>query len=177
MGLDDVKNEILDEAEQEKNEILEEAEDRRQEILDEAEEEAKRIRSEAEEEIEEDKASREKKAVSNANMKAKQKKLNAKEKALDQAFESFREELRDLSDDEKESMIENAIESAKFDVGLVKGSDDFEDLTDTDFESADVKGFILVSDDGERQLNFTFDKITDDYRAKYRKDVAEELLG
>lgn len=177
MGLEDVKQDILNEAEKEADEILEEAEDEKEEILNEAEEEADRIREEASEEIEEEKKSLEKKAVSNANMEAKQKKLEAKEKALDGAFESFEEELEDLSDDEREAMLENCIEEAEFDVGLVKGGEKFEGLTDEEFESADMDGFVLVSENGERQLNFSFDKIVDDFRNSYRKEVAEKLFS
>ena len=177
MGLEDVKQDILNEAEKEADEILEEAEDEKEEIIGEAESEAERIREESEEEIEDKKKSLEKKTVSNANMEAKQKKLEAKEKALDEAFESFEEELEDLSEDDRKSMLENCIEDAEFDVGLVRGGESFEGLTDEEFESADMDGFVLVSDDGERQLNFTLDKIVDDFRNSYRKEVAEKLFN
>lgn len=177
MGLEDVKQDILNEAENKADEILEEAESEKDDILEEAENEAERIREESEEKIDERKKSLEKKAVSNANMEAKQKKLEAKEKALDEAFERFDEELGDLSDDDRESMLENCIEEAEFDVGLVRGGESFEGLTDKEFESADMDGFVLVSDDGERRLNFTFDKIVDDFRNSYRKEVAEKLFN
>lgn len=177
MGLDDVKNDILDEAKEEKEKILEEAEEEKDEILEEAEKEADRIKSEAEDEIEEEKEAIERKTVSNANMEAKKTKLEAKEKSLDSAFENFREELEDLDDTQRKEMLERAIEDSDFTVGLVKGDESFESVTDLEFEASDVEGFILVSDDGERQLNYSLDKIIDDFRSKYRQDVAETLFG
>lgn len=176
MGLDDVKNEILEEAEQEAEEIKEDAENRKEEILEEAEREAERLRDEADEEIQEEKEALEKKAVSNANMEGRKRKLNTKEKALGKAFEQFQEHLEDLSDSDKEAMINRAIDDANFDVGLVKGSEEFEDFIDEDFEASDVNGFVLVSENGERQLNFSYSKIADDFREKYRKDVADTLF-
>jgi len=177
MGLDDVKKDILDEAKEEKERILEEAEEEKDEILEEAEKEAERIKSETEEEIEEEKEAIERKTVSNANMEAKKTKLEAKEKSLDSAFENFREELEDLDESQRKEMLERAIEDSDFTVGLVKGDESFESVTDLEFEASDVEGFILVSDDGERQLNYSLDKIIDDFRSKYRQDVAEKLFG
>lgn len=177
MGLNDVKQDILDEAKQEKSDILNQAEKKKKEILEEAKEEAGRIREEAEEEVEEEKEAMEKKAVSNANMEAKKAKLEAKEKALDKAFESFKQRLSDLDEEQREEMLEAAIDSSDFDVGLVKGDDSFEGLVDIDFEPSDVEGFVLISKDSERQLNYSFSKIVDDFRDKYRKDVAGKLFG
>ncbi len=177
MGLEDVKQEIIQEAESEADEIRNEAENKADEIIHEAEDEAQRIKDEADEEIEEIKASMEKKAVSNANMEAKKKKLDAKEKALNEAFKEFSESLDELEDEEKEAMIENAVENADFDVGLVRGSEDFEDFVDVDFEASDNDGFVLVSKNSERQLDFSFDKIVEDVRGRHRKEVAERLFG
>lgn len=177
MGLEDVKQEIIQEAEKEAEEIRDEARDKAEEIIQEAENEAQRMRDEADEEIEEMKASMKKKAVSNANMEARKKELDAKEKALNKAFEDFRERLADLEDGEKEAMIEAAIEDADFEVGLVRGSEEFKEYVDVDFEASDVEGFVLVSDDSERQLNFSFDKIVEDIRGHHRKEVAERLFG
>lgn len=177
MGLEDVKKDIISEAEDEKEDILEQAREEKQEIIEEAEGEAERIRDEVREEIEEEKKSLEKKTVSNANMEAKKEKLEAKEKALDRVFQGFEDELTDLSQDEREEMIKTAVEACDFDVGLVRGSESFKDLTDIDFEASDLEGFVLVSEDGERQMNFSFSKIVEDFRGDYRQEVAERLFG
>jgi V/A-type H+-transporting ATPase subunit E len=177
MGLEDVKQDILDEAEKEAEEIISEAEQEKERILEEAKEEAEKIREETSEEIEEEKESLEKKAVSNANMEAKKKKLEAKEDGIEEAFESFRETLEELDEEERKSFIENAVEDSGFEVGEILASGDYQDLTDHDYSGLEEKGFILVSKNGERRLNFTLDKITSDFREEYRSEVAEKLFS
>jgi V/A-type H+-transporting ATPase subunit E len=177
MGLEDVKQDILEEAETEAEEIISEAEQEKKRILEEANEEAEKIREETDEEIEEKKEALEKKAVSNANMEAKKKKLEAKEDGIEEAFESFRETLEQLDEDERESFVENAVEDAGFEVGEILASGDYQDLTDHESSSLEEEGFILVSEDGQRRLNFTLDKIVSDFREEYRSEVAEKLFN
>ncbi|MFB6190749.1 MAG: hypothetical protein ABEJ91_04230, partial [Candidatus Nanohaloarchaea archaeon] len=120
-----------------------------------------------------------KKALSNARMKAKQIKLREKQKHLDQAFEEFREQLDELTAEEREKFVESCYDRASFEVGKVRGSEEFEDVIDqrsVDFEQADIDGVVLVSEDGERRIDFTFDRIVQDYRENHRKDVSEELF-
>jgi V/A-type H+-transporting ATPase subunit E len=176
MGLEDVKSDILNEAEQKSNRIVEEAEEEADEIVEEAKREAERIREEAETEAEEKAESIRKKALSNARMKAKQVKLREKQKHLDQAFEEFREQLDELTAGEREKFVESCYDRANFDVGKVRGSEAFEDAVPDDFEEADIDGIVLVSEDGERRIDFTFDRIVQDYRENHRKDVSEELF-
>lgn len=178
MGLEDVKNEIIAEAKQEKEVILGEAEEEKNEILEEAEEKAEKIREEAEQEIEDKKESMEKRAVSNANMDAKQKKLEAKQYSIQEVFHDFRENLEDLSEEEKQDFVKNAVEETDFDVGKILGSSEFKDaLSDYESEELEDEGIILVSSDEERRVNYTFDKIVEDLREDYRKQVADKLFG
>ncbi|MFB6213762.1 MAG: V-type ATP synthase subunit E family protein [Candidatus Nanohaloarchaea archaeon] len=176
MGLEDVKSDILNEAEQESNRIVEEAEEEAEEIIEEAEEEAESIREQAEKEIEEKEESIKRKALSSARMKAKQVKLREKQKHLDTAFRDFREKLEDLADDEKEAFVESCLDRASFEVGTVRGGEEFSDAVSKDFEEADIDGIILESEDGERRMDFTFDRIVEDYRENHRREVAEALF-
>ncbi|MFB6116603.1 MAG: V-type ATP synthase subunit E family protein [Candidatus Nanosalina sp.] len=177
MGLEDVKNEIITEAKQEKKQILEEAEEEKQKILDEAEEKADSIREDAEEEIKEDKEAIRKRTVSNANMEAKKTKLNAKHEELEEVFKKFRERLSNLNKDEKQKFVKNAVSEVDFDVGEILGSSDFKEaVQDYDFSEIDQEGIILVSVDGERRVNYTFDKIKEDFRENHRKEIAKILF-
>lgn len=176
MGLDEIKSEILEEAEQKSDEIVEEAKQEKKQIINEAEEKAEEIKEEMEQELEEEKESYRQKALSNARMKAKQEKMKAKQEKIDKVFEDFRHHLEKLSDKEKEKFAERCLESVDFDVGKVKGSEEFEDAVDEDFETADIDGIIVFSEDGNRRQEFTFDKILEQYRDRYRKDVADILF-
>lgn len=176
MGLQEVKSDILEDAESKADRIVEEAEQEADEILEEARQEAKKIREKYEKELEQEKEDYRKKEISNAKMKARQKELEAKQEKMEEAFNTFREELEDLTDSEKQEYVENCLDSVNFEVGKVIGSSDFEEFVDTDFEEKDIDGVIVVSDDGTKRQNFTFDKIVQQFREEYRKKVAEKLF-
>ena len=177
MGLEEVKDEILQEAEKEADQIIEEAEQRKEEIIEEAEEEAEQIREENREEIEEKKESLRQQELSNARMKAKEEKLRAREQSLSKAFDGFREKLENLDSDERQSFVDSCLEKVEFEVGKVIGSEEFEGAVDVEFEEKDdIQGIIVVSEDEARRQSFTFDKIIQQYRDKYRKQVAETLF-
>lgn len=177
MGLEEVKDEILQEAEQEASEIVEKAEEEAEKIKEEAREEAEQIREKHRKELEDEKESIRKQELSNARMKAKEEKLRAREESLSEAFESFEEKLRNLDGDEREGFVDSCLEKVEFNVGKVIGGSEFKDAVDVDFEEdQDINGIIAVSEDETRRQSFTFDKIIQQYRDQYRKQVAEKLF-
>lgn len=177
MGLEEVKDEILQEAEQEADRKVSEAEEEAEEIVEEAEKKAEKIREEEKEKLEEEKESLRKQEVSNARMSAKEEKLRAREENLSKAFEKFRERLENLEEDERQDFVEQCLEKVDFEVGKVIGNAEFEDAVDLDFEEKeDISGVIAVSEDGTRRQSFTFDKIVEQYKDRYRKEVAETLF-
>lgn len=176
MGLEDVKSDILEEAEEKANRIVEEAEEEADEIVEEAEKEAEKIKAAAEEEVEQKKESMEKKTLSNARMKARELEQKEKQRQLDEVFKNFRERLEELDDEEREAFVDSCLDRAGFDVGKVKGGEEFEDAVSKEFEEEDIDGIILVSEDGERRMDFTFDRIVQNYRENHRKQVSEALF-
>lgn len=176
VGLEEVKNDILQEAEQKADKIVEEGKKEAEEIVSEAEEEAEEIREKHREELEKQKESYRRKAVSNANMKAKQERLKAREEKLDKAFDRFHEKLKDMDSEDREKYVSGCLNKVEFEVGKVIGGEEFEDSVDTEFEEDDIEGVIVVSEDGTKRQNFTFDKIVGQFRENYRKDVAKELF-
>jgi V/A-type H+-transporting ATPase subunit E len=175
MGLEEVKEEILQEAEDKASDIVEEAE--AEKIKEQAEEEAEEIREKHEEELEQKKESVRKQGLSNARMKSKEEKLRAREESLSEVFEAFEDRLEDLDEEERESFVKSCLDKVEFDVGKIVGSSEFEDAVDVDFEEKEgVKGIVVVSEDETRRQSFTFDKIIQQFRDEYRKQVAEKLF-
>ncbi|MFB6158030.1 MAG: V-type ATP synthase subunit E family protein [Candidatus Nanohalobium sp.] len=180
MALQDVKNDILTEAREKADKIESEAEEEVDEIINRAEEKAEGIKDEAREEVEEEKKSRRKRVLSNARMSARQKKLEAKQEKIQEVFDSLNERIVGMNAGEREKLVQEAVESAEFDVGTVKGSEEFEDAVDQrkmEFMERDMDGFILVSENGERSKDFSLDKITENMKDRYRKEVADRLFG
>lgn len=176
MGLEDVKNEILKDAEKEAEEIKEEGEKKAEEIKEEAKSEAEKIKQKAEQNIEKEKKSIRNKEISNARMQARERKLEVKERELKNIFESFREKLQNLDEEEKEDLFKSTLGKTGFEVGKVYGSNDFKkiiDSEDLEFEEIEENGLILESENSERRMNFTFDKIVEDMRKQCRQKVAE----
>lgn len=179
MGLNQVKSEILNDAEKEADRIKEEAREKADEIEEEALQKADKIREETEEELEQKKDAMRKKQLSNARMKARKLELKEKEKKIDEAFRSFKEKLRDIDGDQKESFVSNCIERANFEIGEVKAGENFLDAVEENGfepEEEDVEGVVLISDDEERSMEFTVEKITQNFRQEYRGEVAETLF-
>lgn len=179
MGLKDVKDDILTEAEQEADEIVSEAEEEADKILQEAEEQADSVLQDAEEEIEEKKNSLEKQELSNARMEARKKKLDAKQEAIEKVFEGFQDELEDLSEDERKRFVNNCLERAEFEVGAVKASEEFKDAVEAegyDPEDFHKTGILVVSKDGNRKQEYSFERIVQNMKDSYRKEVSEVLF-
>lgn len=174
MGLEDVKTDILNDAEQEADAMIAEAKEEAEEIIEEAETEAEKIEEAAEKEIEKEKESIRKETLSNARMEARQERLEAKQEALEEVFQEFRGELENLDEDEIEAFVDNCVDRTDFEIGSVIGSPEFESAVDEVDE--DIDGVILVSADGEKRQNFTFDKIIEHFRSDYRKAVADKLF-
>lgn len=179
MGLEQVKSEILEEAREEADEIISEAEEKAEEIVSEAEEKADKIREETEHEIEERKESIRRKALSNARMKAKQRRESARQDSIDDAFNQFRNELSTLDEDDRESFVQSCVDKVEFDIGEIKGSEDFEDAIseeDFDFHEIQDSGIVIVSENGERRQDFRFSRLLENFRQNHRKEVASTLF-
>lgn len=180
MGLEKVKEDIISEAKQKAEEIREEKSQEKEEILEEARKEAEKIRENMEKKIEDEKNALEKRKLSNARMKAKEIKLESKQEKIDEAFEHFRQRIRNMSSSEKEEFVQKAIDKAKFEVGEVKASETFEDaVKQAGFEPEYIEepGVIVVSENGERRQSYTIEKIAQDFRKENRKDLIEVLFS
>ena len=180
MGLEQVKDEIVEEARKEADKIIAEAEEEADAIVEDAETEAEKIRENAKQELEEEKSSLEKRKISNANMKAKKQKLKAKEEKINEAFKDFKHELESMAASDKEEFVGSCFDLVSFEIGSVKASEDFEDAVESkgyDPEELEESGIVLKSQDGERQQNFTIQKIVENYRENHRRAVAKQLFN
>lgn len=177
MGLEEIKSEILQDAEQKSDEIVKEAKEEKKEIIKSAEEEAEKIKEEMEEELEEEKENFKKKTLSNARMKAKQEKLKAKQDEIKEVFNEFRHYLDKLTEEEKQQFAQRCLERVEFEVAKVEGSSEFKGSISTEFEeNEDINGIKVYSEDGSRMQKFTFNKIINQMKEENRKKVSELLF-
>ncbi|MFB6199459.1 MAG: V-type ATP synthase subunit E family protein [Candidatus Nanohaloarchaea archaeon] len=180
MSLEQVKSEVIEEAENKAEQLEQEAEKFKEQKLDEASEKARKIKEEKQEEIEEWKEKYRKEQISNARMKAREIKLEAKKKEIDSVFASFRKTLSQLDESERKAFVESCLEKVEFEPGKAEASEEYIEFLeqreiDTEVKE-DIEGVILISETGERRIDFSFDKILKHFKQDYRKQVAEKLL-
>lgn len=178
MGLEQVKNEILQEAKEKADEIESEGKEEKKEILAEAEETIEEIEEEHEEKLEEEKEELEKQILSKARMNAKKSKLETKQKETEKVFEDFEREITEMVKEDSSTFVENCLEKADFNVETVRGSEVFSNEATQrgfEFEEIDSEGLELVSEDGSRSISFKIDDIVKEFKNRYRKEVSNKI--
>jgi V/A-type H+-transporting ATPase subunit E len=182
MGLEQVKNEIVENAEQEADRIIEEAEEQADDIISGAEEQAEQIRDQAQQHAEAEAESLKREKIASANMEAKQAKLEAKQRVIQEAFSGLEDDISDLSTSKKKELFKTALNRIQndIDIGIVHTSDDMQDavsdLVDVDVKTDSIQGFIAESEDGSVRYDYTFQTILDAITNDNRKTVAQKLF-
>jgi V/A-type H+-transporting ATPase subunit E len=180
MGLDEVRTEIIDEAESRAEVIREEAEARRDELLEDAQDTADEIVEQAKQEAEQEAEALRKKKLSSARMDAKKQRLGAREELLDDVYSQFRDEVQEIDDDTAADLLESALDRLDndIDIGTVHTRSAHQDLAESygAFAETDVRGLIVETADGSRQFDMRFDEITEQTISENRKDVSKVLF-
>ncbi len=176
MPLNKVKTRIQNEAEEEAEEVIEEAKEQAENMRQEAEDKAEKIREESRQEAEEAKKDIRRKKESSAEMESRRKVQEAKQGAVDEAFESFQDRARTLIEEKPEEFLGSCKEKAGFEVSRIEGSEQFEDLVETEFETSQETGLVLYGEDGKRSLDLTLESIAESIREDEKSDVAEVLF-
>lgn len=180
MGLEEVRQEIVEEAEREAEKLLEEAEEEKEEILEEAKEEKKEVLKKAEEEAEKEAEAIRKKEISNARMEAQEKRLEAREEIIEEVKEKFRDRIEGLDQETERELVEESLEdlSQEIDIGVVRTREEIQDLAEGygEFKEMDERGAVVKTADGSRRFDLTFDSIAENTVNESRKEVSEVLF-
>ncbi|MFB6245749.1 MAG: V-type ATP synthase subunit E family protein [Candidatus Nanohaloarchaea archaeon] len=180
MGLKEVKDDVISEAEKKAERIRDEGEEEAREIMEEAREKAEEIREESEKEAEEQREKMEKRRVSSARMEARQKRQKAKHAALRQTFRDFRKRIEESSTENADMFLETCMDRAGFEVGSIRASEEFQEAAEDrgfDPEEIESTGIVLISENGERSQSFTMDRIKESMKDEKRKEVSEVLFS
>ncbi|MDY6777819.1 MAG: V-type ATP synthase subunit E family protein [Candidatus Nanohaloarchaea archaeon] len=181
MSLDKVKQELLQQAEEEAEQIKQDALQRGREIREEAEQEAERIKEQAKEEAEQEAASLRKKKVASANMEAKKIKQQAKQKVIDRAFERLEERVTGMDQEQHLELVEQALDAVRdeIEIGRVEVTPAVADDLDIDAtidENSDIQGVVIHSDDGSIRYDHTFSTMLENVRNNRRKELVQQLF-
>ncbi len=181
MGLEDVKEGLEEELEQERSEILDEAEEEKQRILDEADAELEDYREKKEQEAEERIQTLERSEIAGTRLRMKKKLLKAKKEAIDEVFAEAEDRISSYKPDKREEIIEALIEKAEEEIDVekiycagkdTKLIDDYEAVKDDSIEG----GILCEDPEGESRVDLTLSTLLDSIHEEKLKEVAEKLF-
>lgn len=184
MGLEDVKKEILKQAENTAQQQREEAEEEANRILAEAEDEAEAIRSDIIDDAEEQVDQIRRQKIASARMDAKKQELAAKQDVMDEAYDQLEQRVHDLDKDRKVELIGSVLDEleTEHDIGHVYVPHGFKKavngLTDATVSIRDdlEDGVIVEDSSGDLSFNYSFATVLETIRKENRQELADTLF-
>jgi V/A-type H+-transporting ATPase subunit E len=191
MSLEQVVDDITNEARNRAEEIRADAEEDAEAIIADAEEDAEAIKAERAAEVEDRIDQEREQAVSSANLEAKQARLEARRDVLADVREAVEEALIELSGERRESLTRSLIDNAATEFAddatvSVYGRHDDQALIEeilTDYDGFSVAGevdclggVVVESDSSRVRVNNTFDSVLDTVWDENLKELSDHLF-
>ena len=191
MSLEQVVDDITNEARNRAEEIRAGAEEDAEAIIADAEEDAEAIKAERAAEVENRIDQEREQAVSSANLEAKQARLEARRDVLADVREAVEEALIELSGERRESLTRSLIDNAATEFAddatvSVYGRHDDQSLIEeilTDYDGFSVAGevdclggVVVESDSSRVRVNNTFDSVLDTVWDENLKELSDHLF-
>ena len=191
MSLEQVVDDITNEARNRAEEIRADAEEDAEAIIADAEEDAEAIKAERAAEVEDRIDQEREQAVSSANLEAKQARLEARRDVLADVREAVEEALIELSGERRESLTRSLIDNAATEFAddatvSVYGRHDDQALIEeilADYDGFSVAGevdclggVVVESDSSRVRVNNTFDSVLDTVWDENLKELSDHLF-
>ncbi|ADQ68400.1 V-type ATP synthase subunit E [Halogeometricum borinquense DSM 11551] len=191
MSLDNVVEDIRDEARARAEEIREDGEQRAEEIIEEAETDAEELLESRKTDVERQVEQEREQALSSAKLEAKQKRLEARRDVLEDVRGQVEEELAALSGDRRETLTRSLLDEAadEFDDDadvVVYGRESDQSLIEDILEEHDgyefggtyecLGGVVVESQQSRVRVNNTFDSVLEGVWEDNLKEVSSRLF-
>jgi V/A-type H+-transporting ATPase subunit E len=183
MGLENIVDEILEQARSEVAAIKAEADNEANAMINQAKTEAEKIKEThqvlADAQIER----MHKQEMSSAHLEIKRANLNAKKDVLNSTIQSAKEIISSLSAEKNANLLKEILDKYGSEGTRVysNGRDAklVQEMTDLTFmgEIDCIGGLIIENDDGTVRLDYTFDTILDDTAEQSLKQISDILFG
>ena len=187
MGLEKVKQELLNRAREEAGVIAQQARDEAKLIEKSAEKQVKERERVLEEEMERVVELMRRKELASAELELQKKSLGTKNEAIEAVFSEVNRKLKGLGDKSRESHIKSLLGIAmkELDVAVVRcNSRDVRFVSSNGnsklkvFASDDISGGIIAeSGDGKLRVDYSYDTILEQVKSKVLVNVAKILFG
>ena len=180
MGLEKIKEEILQKARSAEKEILQEAESKAAGVKSRAKERINQLEQEASKKLEADSRALESRESSLMAMESQRMVFEVKKDAIDNAYSVAFERIKDMPAKDREEFVKKllALAQREIDVGIVHASPKDRKYLDAKALEAPLDGGIICeTKDGSVCVNLTFGSLFSDLREKTSAEVSKILFG
>ncbi len=188
MGLDKVKQEILDNAREDAGKLTEQAKDEAKAIEKSAEKQVKGYERMMEEDMEKSVELMKRRELAAAELEVQKKTLDAKSELIESVFAEGWKKLRNIGEKSREAHIKSLLERAmaEMDVAVVKCNARDSKLVSSHTSgsrlkavvAADISGGIIAeSADGKLKVDYSYEAVLEQVKSKVLVDVAKILFG
>ncbi|MBI2145232.1 hypothetical protein HYU18_02810 [Candidatus Woesearchaeota archaeon] len=186
MGLEKVKQEILEKARQEAGSIIEAATSESKAIVRAAEKQANEGEEVAEKEFQKASESMKKREAASADLELQKQMLAAKSELIEQVFIEARKMLGSLPDKKREAHIASLIDLAKREMPVSSLRCSTRDARIVESKAGKLRiireegmlgGIIAESSDGRLRVDYSYESLLEQVKVRVLGDVARELFG
>jgi len=180
MGIEELENEIIQNAENDASAIIKQAEQEAVKLQKEYNEEAENKRKKHDEALKMEAEQISKIALSRAQTEANKHLFDRKKEILNEVFEKASVKLRNMNEKEKKKLYHDAFKKVSRDIDIniiycnTKDASLFSQKTKTDNNIS--FGFIVENKEGTKQQDFTLSTILEEVRPKLMHKLADKLF-
>ena len=181
MGLETVKEEILNSAEEQANSLTAEARKEANRIMKEVEKKIEEMREKSESETKRMLDTIKRQELASAELENKKMLLEAKKQLIDSVFAEARKRLENLDDKKKEAHIKKLLEKAKNDIEISSvycNKKDAKFVKGFNVEVADIIGGVMAENREKTiRVDYSFDTILESIKESELQNISKILFG
>jgi vacuolar-type H+-ATPase subunit E/Vma4 len=176
MGLEEVKDSILESASQQAEVLLDQATKDASAVEDDAKQSIKELENKAQKELETAEKNLEKLKLSSAESEAKHILLETKKKIINEAFDAAKQQVLEQKKDYLSSLLSKA--QKELDIKHVYcNKSDIKTISGFEASASEISGGLIVENGQQTvRLDYSYDTIFDTLKSKILQDVAAKLF-
>lgn len=180
MGLETVKEEILNIAKEQANSLIAEARKESNRITKETEKKIEEMQSKSEAETKRALDMIKRQELASAELENKKMLLEAKKQIIEAAFAEARKKLENLDDKKRETIIKKLLEKAKNEIEAAKiycNKKDAKFVKGMDVQTADIiSGLIAENREGTVRIDYSFDTMLQSIKESELQNISKLLF-
>lgn len=180
MGLEDLKDEIISNANNEVQKIKEQTNIEIKKILDETKQKIDSFKKIADDEIKKSVKDIQSKGKSSVALHLKKIELEMKKKLIDEAFEKAKKRINDFPQDKRKTILKKLLEKAEKEINpkmLYCSESDIKLISGYKIQKKDIiGGLIAESEGGLIRIDYSFENLLGGIREKHLEDIAKIMF-